>query len=69
MITLNRGALRIEASAVAEPGGYCFVTAEVFEGRRMVRGYYRRLAAQTNDCQQVEREVAEDVARMTGEAE
>jgi len=69
MITLKRGGFRIEAAAVPEPDGSCCVTAEVFEGTRMVRGYYRTLQVPANDCSRAEREVAEDVARMTGEAE
>lgn len=69
MITLNRGSFRIEAGAVAEPGGFCCITAEVFEGRRMVRGYYRRMEVPASGYPQAEMEVAEDVARMTSEAE
>jgi hypothetical protein len=69
MITLHRGSFRIEASGVPEPGGACFVTAEVYEGRRMVRGYYRRVEMDDTDVRQAEWNVAEDVAQMTGEAE
>ena len=67
MFTLRRGSFRVETSAVAEPGGACFVTAEVFEGRRMVRSYWRRI--DRPDADAAERDVAEDVARMSGEAE
>jgi hypothetical protein len=69
MVTLQKGGYRIEAAAVPEPGGFCCVTAEVFEGRRMVRGYYRSVAASAGDFRDAEREVAEDVARMSSEAE
>lgn len=69
MITLERGSFRIEAAAVTERGGLCCVTAEVFEGRRMVRGYFRTLAAPSDQLADVERAVAEDVARMSSEAE
>lgn len=69
MITLKRNGFRVEASAVAEPDGSCCVTAEVFQGRRMVRGYYRRVEATSDRFGEVEREVAEDVARMSSEAE
>ena len=53
----------------AEPGGFCCITAEVFEGRRMVRGYYRRMEVPASRYPQAEMEVAEDVARMTSESE
>jgi hypothetical protein len=69
MITLERGSFHIEASAVAEAGGRCCVTAEVFEGRRMVRGYFRTLVAPSDRLADVERTIAEDVARMSSEAE
>lgn len=69
MVSLQNGEYRIEASAVPEPGGSCCVTAEVFEGRRMVRGYWRRLAAPAGDLRDVEWRVAEDVARMSSESE
>jgi hypothetical protein len=69
MVTLQRGAFRIEASAVPEPGDQCCVTAEVYEGTRMVRGYFRTLPIASNAYAAAEREVAEDVARMTSEAE
>lgn len=69
MITLKRGGFRIEAAAVPETGGFCCVTAEVFEGPRMVRGYYRRLQVASDGYPDAEREVAEDVARMTCESE
>jgi len=36
----------------------------VFEGPRMVRGYYRRLQVPSDAYPDAEREVAEDVARM-----
>jgi hypothetical protein len=45
------------------------VTAEVFEGRRMVRGYFRTFDAPADRLADVERAVAEDVARMSSEAE
>jgi len=45
------------------------VTAEVFEGRRMVRGYFRTLAAPSDRLADVERAIAEDVGRMSCEAE
>jgi hypothetical protein len=69
MITLQRDNYRIEAAAVAERGGLCCVTAEVFEGRRMVRGYFRTLAAPSERFADVERAIAEEVARMSCEAE
>jgi len=69
MIMLKRGGFRIEAAAVAESDEYCCVTAEVFEGPRMVRGYYRRLQVPSARYAEAEREVAEDVARMTAETE
>jgi len=69
MITLKRGGLRIEAAAVPESGGFCCVTAEVFEGQKMVRGYYRRLQVPADAYSDAEREVAEDVARMSCESE
>jgi hypothetical protein len=69
MITLQRGSFRIEASAIAERGGHCCVTAEVFEGRRMVRGYFRTFDAPADRLADVERAVAEDMARMSSEAE
>ncbi|MCK7577630.1 MAG: hypothetical protein MZV65_18695 [Chromatiales bacterium] len=69
MITLERGGFRIEAAAVAERGGLCCVTAEVFEGGRMVRGYFRTFAAPSDGLADVERAIAEDVARMSCEAE
>jgi hypothetical protein len=67
MFTLSRGSFRVETAAIPEPGGACFVTAEVFEGRRMVRSYWRRV--ERPDADMAERDVAEDVARMSGEAE
>ena len=69
MVTLQKGGYRIEAGAVPEAGGYCCVTAEVFEGRRMVRGYYRRLAWPSGRYHDAEQAVAEDVARMSSESE
>jgi hypothetical protein len=69
MITLQRDNYRIEAAAVAERDGLCCVTAEVFEGRRMVRGYFRTLAAPSDRLADVERAIAEDVGRMSCEAE
>lgn len=69
MVTLKRGGFRVEASAVAEPDGLCCVTAEVYEGPRMVRGYYRRLRVPETRFGEAEREVALDVARMTAESE
>ena len=69
MVTLNRGGFRIEAAAVAEPNGFCCVTAEVFDGMKMIRVYYRRLQVSSNRYPEVEWEVAEDVARMSSEAE
>jgi hypothetical protein len=69
MIMLKRGGFRIEAAAVPDSAGYCYVTAEVFEGPKMVRGYYRRLQVPANGYPGAEREVAEDVARMTSESE
>jgi hypothetical protein len=69
MITLQRGNLRIEVAAVPEPNGFCCVTAEVFEGRRMVRGYYRRMQAAPDEFRAAEINVAKDVARMSGESE
>jgi hypothetical protein len=69
MVILQRDNFRIEAAAVAERGGLCCVTAEVFEGRRMVRGYFRTLAAPSDRLADVERAIAEDVARMSCEAE
>lgn len=69
MITLRRDGFRVEASAVPEPDGLCCVTAEVFQGRRMLRGYYRRLEVPFAQYREAERQVAEDVARMSSEAE
>jgi hypothetical protein len=69
MIMLKRGGFRIEAAAVPDSGGFCCVTAEVFEGARMVRGYYRRVQVPASGFPGAEREVAEDVARMTSESE
>jgi len=69
MITLKRGGFRIEAAAVPESGGFCCVTAEVFDGPKMVRGYYRRLQVPADGFSSAEREVAEDVARMSCESE
>lgn len=69
MITLERGAFRVEASAIAESGGRCCVTAEVYEGRRMVRGYFRTLAIPADRLAELERAIAEDVARMSCQAE
>ena len=69
MITLTRGDFRIEAAAVPESGGFCCVTAEVFDGPKMVRGYYRRLQVAADGYSSAEREVAEDVARMSCESE
>ena len=69
MITLQQGVFRIEAAAVPEPDGSCFVTAEVFHGRQMLRGYYRRLPVPLNRYGDAERQVAEDVARMASQAE
>ena len=69
MITLFRDELRIEATAVPEPDGFCCVTAEVYAGKRMLRGYYRRVHVPPGGYRDAELEVAEDVARMSGEAE
>jgi hypothetical protein len=69
MVTLQKGGYRIEAAAVPEAAGYCCVTAEVFEGRHMVRGYYRRLALPSGGYHDAEQAVAEDVARMSSESE
>jgi hypothetical protein len=69
MVILQRDGLRIEAAAVAEGDGSCCVTAEVFEGVRMIRGYYRRMDIPPEAYRQAEREVAEELACMTGEAE
>lgn len=69
MITLSRHGLRVEAAAVPEPDGTCCVTAEVFDGSRMIRGYYRKLELASNSLADAEREVAEDVARMSAESE
>jgi hypothetical protein len=69
MVTLKRGGFRIEAAAVPEPEGFCCVTAEVFEGPRMVRGYYRRLLLPPTRYREAERQVALDLARMASESE
>jgi len=69
MVTLNRGGFRIEAAAVPELDGSCCVTAEVFEGTQMIRAYYRRLQVPATGYPGAEREVAEDVARMSSESE
>lgn len=69
MVTLKRGGFRIEAAAVPEPDGFCCVTGEVFEGPRMVRGYYRRLRLPSEGYREAERQVALDLARMTSESE
>ena len=69
MIVLERCGFRVEASAFAESGGRCCVTAEVFDGGRMVRGYFRTFAAPPDGLADVERATAEDVARMSCEAE
>ncbi len=69
MITLMRDGFRVEAAAVPEPDGACCVTAEVFAGKRMVRGYYRRLHVPPEGYRDAEREIAEDVARMSSESE
>ncbi|MDQ6619782.1 MAG: hypothetical protein M3Z31_08815 [Pseudomonadota bacterium] len=69
MITLNCDGLRVEAALVAEPDGTCCVTAEVFEGSHMIRGYYRKVQVEPEGYADAEREVAEDVARMCTEAE
>ena len=69
MITLQRHGLRIEAAAVPEADGACCVTAEVFDGGRMIRGHYRRVPMPANGYPQAEREFAEDVACMSSEAE
>lgn len=69
MVTLDCGSLRIEAAAVPEPDGGCFVTAEVYEGLRMLRSYCRRIDAPTNDLQAAARGLAEEVARMASESE
>jgi hypothetical protein len=45
------------------------VTAEVFEGQRMVRGYYRRLLLPPTRYREAERQVALDLARMASESE
>ncbi|MEO5702135.1 MAG: hypothetical protein ABIS17_06800 [Casimicrobiaceae bacterium] len=69
MITVQRDGIRIEASAVQEPDGGCCVTAEVYAGTRMVRGYYRHLDVPPDSYQKAAREVAEELACMAGEAE
>jgi len=69
MITLQRDGLRIEAAAVPESDGSCCVTAEVFRGRRMIRGYYRCMQIPAAGYFQAEREVAEELACMSSEAE
>ncbi len=69
MITLQRDGLRIEAAAVPETDGSCCVTAEVFRGPRMIRGYYRRMEIPPAGYGQAEREIAEELACMAGEAE
>ena len=69
MFTLSRDGLRVEASAVPEADGTCCVTAEVFDGSKMIRGYYRKLETTPVSFAEAEREVAEDVARMSTEAE
>jgi hypothetical protein len=69
MITLSRDGFRVEASAVPEPDGFCCVTAEVYQGRKMLRGYYRRVEVTSAHYEEAERQVAEDVARMSSEAE
>lgn len=69
MITVQRDGMRVEASAVQEPDGFCCVTAEVFAGTRMVRGYYRRIDVPPECYLKAAREVAEELACMAGEAE
>lgn len=69
MLTMNRGGFRIEAGATNERDGSCCVTAEVFHGRHMIRGYYCRIEIPSGGLSQAEREVAEQVARMACEAE
>ena len=69
MVTFNHGGFRIEAAAVPEPDGFCCVTAEVFDGMKMIRGHYRRLQVPLNGYPEAEREFAEDVASMSSEAE
>jgi hypothetical protein len=69
MIVLHRDGLRIEAAAIPELDGSCCVTAEVFDGSRMIRGYYRHVEATPARHAEAARAVAEELACMSSEAE
>ncbi len=69
MTTLERNGVRIETAAVPEVDGSCCVTAEVFEGEKMIGTYYRLVKQPQGDLAQAEREIAESVARMAAQAE
>ena len=68
MHVVERNGYRVEAGAVPERDGCYYVTAELFEGNRMVRGFYRRMCAQASAAN-AERELAEDVVLMSSQAE
>lgn len=69
MIVLHRDGLRIEAAAIPEHDGSCCVTAEVYDGVRMVRGYYRHVDVPAEHHVEAARTIAEELACMSAESE